>query len=118
MWDFSECVIVIVIVIVIVRVRGADALRLKATRQLSFLWIKGHATKNHIDREIPTTLDKRGNEAADVLASAAAAHHAASQALIEAARKRRRVALTTHIFVADLLQRRDVLRSMSEVDPG
>ena len=94
-------------------------LRLKAARKLSFVWIKGHATKFHIDREITTTLDKRGNDAADALASAAAAHHAAPQTLIEAATKRQRVALTTHISVADLLlQRRDVLCSMSEVDLG
>ena len=31
-------------------------LRLKTTRQLDFVWIKGHATKFHIDREITTTL--------------------------------------------------------------
>ena len=75
--------------------------------------------KIHSDREITTSLNKRGNDAADALASSAAAHHAAPKALIQTATKRRRVALTTHIFVADLLlQRRDVLRSMSEVDPG
>ena len=33
-------------------------LRLKTTRQLDFVWVAGHATKVHIDREITTTLDK------------------------------------------------------------
>ena len=88
--------------------------RLTATRQLSFVWIKGHATRIHIDREITTTLDNGGNDAADALASAAAAHHAAPQAQIEAATKRHRVDLAT---AALLLQRRDVLCSMSEADP-
>ena len=81
----------------------ATKLKLKSTRQLSFAWFKRHATKIHIDREITTTLAKGGTDAVDALASAAAAHHAAPQALIEAATKRQRVALSTHIFVADLL---------------
>ena len=32
-------------------------LRLKATPQLNFVWIKGHATQIHTDRETTTTLD-------------------------------------------------------------
>ena len=49
----------------------------------------------------------------------AAAHNASPQALNETATKRQRVAFSTQMSVADLLlQRRDILRSMSEVDPG
>ena len=31
-------------------------LRLKARRRLDFVWVKGHATKVHIDRQITTNL--------------------------------------------------------------
>ena len=51
-------------------------LRLNDTRRLEFVWVKGHATRAHIDRQVTTTLNKGGNDAADALASAAAAHHA------------------------------------------
>ena len=89
-------------------------LRLKTTRQLNFVWVKGRVTKVHIDREITTNLC-----AADALASAAAAHHAAPQALTEAATKRQRIALSTHLFAADPLKKlRDTLLSMSGVDHG
>ena len=52
-------------------------LRLKSTRQLDLVWVKVHATKVHIDREITTSLDTGRNDPADALASAAAAHLAA-----------------------------------------
>ena len=48
-------------------------LRRNTTRRLGFVWVKGHATKVHIDRQITTSLHKGGNDAADALASAAAA---------------------------------------------
>ena len=66
------------------------------------MWVKGCATKVHIDREITTTLDKGGNDAAHALASAAEAHHAAPQAPSEAATKRHLPALSTHVFVVEL----------------
>ena len=71
-------------------------------------------------REITNTLDKGRNAVADALASAAAAHHAASPALTESATKRQRVALSTQMFVADLLFLTTYffLLSMSEVDVG
>ena len=75
---------------------------MKTTRRLYFVWVEGHATKVHIDREITTTLDKQGNDAADALASAAAAPHEAPQALAEAATKRQRVAVSTHVLVVEL----------------
>ena len=59
-------------------------LRRKTTRSFDFVWVRGHATKLHICRQI-TTLNKGGNDTADALASAAAAHHVAPQALTEAA---------------------------------
>ena len=59
-------------------------------------------------------MSKGWNDVADALASAAAAHHAAPQALTEAATKRQRVALSTHMVVADLLFKRDILLLMSE----
>ena len=62
------------------------------------MWIKGHATKVHIDRPITTTLNKGGNDAADALASAAAAHHAVPHALTEAAIGRLRTAMVTQSF--------------------
>ena len=52
-------------------------LRLKATRRLHFVCVKGHEMKCHIDRRTTTTLDRAGNDAADALASAATAHYAA-----------------------------------------
>ena len=72
-------------------------LRLKTTRLLDFVWVKGHSTKVHIDRQVTTTLDKGGNDAADSLASATASQHAAPQGLTAAATKRQRVALSTHV---------------------
>ena len=35
-----------------------SVLRLKTTRRVHFEWVKGHATKVHIDRETSTTPDK------------------------------------------------------------
>ena len=67
------------------------------------MWVKGHATKAHIDRQVTTTLNKGGNDAADALASAAAAHHAAPQTLTDAACERKRTALITHSFASELL---------------
>ena len=69
----------------------------------SWLWVKGHATKVHIDRQI-TSLNKGGNDAADALASAAAFH--APQSLTDAID--RRTAWDTHNFAAELLVRRRV----------
>ena len=78
-------------------------LRINDTRRLEFVWVKGHATKAHIDRQVTTTLNKGGNDAADALASAAAAHHAAPQTLTDAAYERQRTALITHSFASELL---------------
>ena len=69
-------------------------LTLNDTRRLEFVWVKGHATKAHIDRQVTTTLNKGGNDAADALASAAA-HHAAPRTLTDAAYDRQRTALIT-----------------------
>ena len=66
-------------------------LRLKATWRLDFVWVEGRATMLHIDRQITTTLNKGGNDAADALASAAA-----PQALTEAAIGRQHTAMVTH----------------------
>ena len=68
-------------------------LRLNVTRRLDCVWVQGHARKVHTDRQITTTLNKGGNDAADALASVAAAHRAAPQALTEAAIDRQRTAL-------------------------
>ena len=76
-------------------------LRLDDTRRLEFVWVKEHATKKHIDRQVTTTLNKGGNDAADALASTAAAHHAAPHALTEAAIGRQRAALITHSFASE-----------------
>ena len=82
-------------------------LRAKATRQLSFVWIKRHATKIHISRRSPP-LWTREETMMRTHWRLLLRHHAAQPAMIEAATKRQRVALATHIFVADLLlQRRD-----------
>ena len=89
-------------------------LGLKATRQLDFVWVKEHAAKSSSTGGSPPLWTKGRNDAADVLASSSAARHASLQALIEAG-----VALSTHMFVADLrFKRRDILLSMSEVDHG
>ena len=37
-------------------------LRLNDTRRLEFVWVRGHAAKAHIDRQVTTTLNKGGNE--------------------------------------------------------
>ena len=92
-------------------------LRLTATRRFDF--VRGHATKLHIDRQITTSLNNRGNDAADSWASAAAAHHAAPQALTEAAIGRQRTAMVTHSFASGLLFRRRVaLLALREADHG
>ena len=92
-------------------------LRLKTTRRPHCVWVKGHATKIHIDRGTPRRWRKGRNDAADVPAFAAAAHHAAPQALAGVVTKRQLAALTIHAFVAALLfERRDVLLAMSEAD--
>ena len=94
-------------------------LRLNDKRRLEFVWVKGHATKAHIDRQVTTTLNKGGNDAADALASAAAAHHAAPQTLTDAAHERQRTALITHSSASELLlRRRAVLLAMHEADHG
>ena len=36
-----------------------EELRLKGTRRLDCVWVKGHATEAHVDRQITCTLDKR-----------------------------------------------------------
>ena len=93
------------------------ALRFKATRRLDTAWVKGHATKLHIDLQITTTLDKGGNDASNSLASAAAAHHVAPQALTEVAIGRQRTAMVTHSFASELLFRRRVaLLALHEAD--
>ena len=81
-------------------------LRLNDTRRLEFVWVKGHATKAHIDQQVTTTLNKGGDDAADALAFVAAAHHAAPRTLIDAAYERQRTALITHSFASVLLFRR------------
>ena len=68
-----------------------NVLKINDTR-LEFVWVKGHATRAHIDRQVTTTLNKGGNDAADALASAAAAHHAAPRTLTGAAYERQRTA--------------------------
>ena len=78
-------------------------LTLNDTRRLEFVWVKGYATKVRIDRQVTTTLDKGGNDAADALASAAAAHHAAPQTLTDVACEWQRIALLTHSFASELL---------------
>ena len=94
-------------------------LRLNDTRRLEFAWVKGHATKIHIDRQVTTTLNKGGNYAADALASAAAARHSAPQTLTEAAYERQRTAMITHSFASDLLfRRRAALLALHEADHG
>ena len=94
-------------------------LRLKATRRLDFVWVKGHATKLHIDRQITTSLNKGGNYPADALTSPAATHHAAPQALTEAAVDKQRTASVTHSVDAELLFRRRVaLLALREADHG
>ena len=94
-------------------------LRLNDTRRLEFVWVKGHATKMHIDQQVSTTLNKGGNDAADVLASAAAAHNVALQTLTEAAFERQRTALVTHSFASELLfRRRAALLALHEADHG
>ena len=94
-------------------------LRRNTTRRLGFVWVVGHATKVHIDRQITTSLDKGGKDAADALASAAAAHHAAPQALTEAVIDRQRTAWDTHSFAAELLFRiRVALLALHEADRG
>ena len=91
--------------------------RLDDTRRLKFVWVKGHATKIHIDRQITTSLNKGGNHAADALTSAAAAHHVAPQTLREAAYERQRTALITHSFASELLfKRRAALLALHEAD--
>ena len=84
------------------------------------MWVKGHATKAHIDRRTTATLNNGGNDAADALASEAKAHRAAPQASAEAAARRHHTALATHIF-ADfecLLGRRVALSARGDVDRG
>ena len=95
------------------------ALSFYGTRQVKFMWVKGHATMVHINRRITTTLDKGGNDAADALASAAAAHHSAPQVLTDAALVRQPTALATHCFASELLFRRRVaLLALHEADHG
>ena len=93
---------------------------LKNTRRLDSVWVKGHATKAHIDRRTTATLNNGGNDAADALASAAKAHRAAPRASTEAAARRHHTALATHIF-ADLEclpGRRVVLSARSDAEHG
>ena len=94
-------------------------LRLNDTRRLEFVWVKGHATKPHVDRQVTTTLNKGGNDAADALASAAAAHHAVPRTLTDAASERQRTALITHSFASELLfRKRAALSALHEADHG
>ena len=94
-------------------------LRLDDTRRLEFVWVKGHATKAHIDRQVTTTLNKGGDDAAGALTSVAAAHHAAPQTLTDAAHERQRTALITHSFASELLfRRRAALLTLHEADHG
>ena len=94
-------------------------LRLNDTRRLEFVWVKGHATKAHLDRQVTTTLNKGGKDAGDALASAAAAHHAAPQTLTDAPYERQRTALITHSFASELLLRmRAALLALPEADHG
>ena len=87
-------------------------------RRREFVWVKGHATKAHIDRQVTTTLNKGVDDAADALASAAA-HHAAPQTLTDAAYERQRTALITHSFASQsLFRRRAALLALHEVDHG
>ena len=62
-------------------------LKINDTKRLEFVWVKGHATKAHIVRQVTTTLNKGGHDAADALVSASAAHHAAPQTLTDTALK-------------------------------
>ena len=82
-------------------------LRRNTTRRLGF-GSKDMRQKVHIDRQITTSLNNGGNDAADALASAAAAPHAAPQTLTEAAIDRQRTARDTHSFAAELLFRKRV----------
>ena len=93
-------------------------LRLTDTRRLEFVWVKGHATKAHINQQVTTTLNKGGNDAADALASATAAHHAAPRTLTDAAYERQRTALITHSFASELLFGRPALSALHEADLG
>ena len=82
------------------------------------MWVQGRAKKLH-DRQINSSLNRSGYDAAVALASAAAAHHAAPQALTEAAIDRERTAWVTHSFAAELIFRRRVaLSALHEADHG
>lgn len=94
-------------------------LKINDTRRLEVVWVKGHATKSHIDWRGTTTLNLGGTDAADALASAAAARHAAPQILTDAAYERQRTALITHSFASELLfRRRAALLALHEADHG
>ena len=94
-------------------------LRLNDTKRLEFVWVKGHATKARIDRQVTTTLNKGGNDAADALASETAAHHAAPKTLTEAAYEMQRTLLITSSFASELLfRRRAVLLALHEAAHG
>ena len=94
-------------------------LRLNDTRRLGFVWFKGHPTKARIDRQVTTSLDKGGNDAADALASAAAAHHGAPQTLTDAAYERQRTGLIAHSCASELFfRRRAALLALREADHG
>ena len=93
-------------------------LKRNISRRLGFVWVKGQATRVHIDRQITTSL-MEGSDAADALASAAAAFHAAPQSLTDAAIDRQRTAWDTHSFAVELLFRRRVaLFALHEADHG
>ena len=92
-------------------------LKRNISRRLGCVWVKGYATKVHIDRQITTSLNKGSDDAADALASAAAAFHAAPQSLTDAAIDRHRTAWDTHSFAAELLfGRRVAFLALHEAD--
>ena len=80
-------------------------LRLRTTRHLDFVWVKGYPTKVHIDREITTTLDTRLQT---------------HRLRITKLRQRdSELPLSTHMFVAELFSKDVIfLLPMSEVDHG
>ena len=56
-------------------------LKRNISRRLGFVWVKGYATKVHIDQQITTSLNRGCDDAADAPSSAAAAFHPAPQSL-------------------------------------
>jgi len=85
---------------------------------VQFQWVKGHAKAIDVARGRTTAVDKCGNDAADLLATAGARLHAAPQDLIDAAKQNHEQATAIHALFLRLMTEREMRESAMGLHAG